>query len=65
MMPLEDQVSRRRLRVLRNWFDTGACADPVSVEAADRIDWLRTVPFIAMHLACLGVFWVWVSPVAL
>lgn len=32
---------------------------------ADRIDWLRASPFVAIHLACLGVIWVGVSPTAL
>ena len=55
---------RARVRSLRAWFDTstGAPADDAS---ADRIDWLRAVPFVAMHLACLAVLWVGVSPVAL
>lgn len=29
-----------------------------------RVDWLRTLPFLALHLACLAVFWVGVSPIA-
>lgn len=49
---------------LRGWFDT-----QVPLETAGgrihRLDWLRAVPFIALHLACLGVLWVGVSPVAL
>ncbi|MDX1571419.1 MAG: fatty acid desaturase [Xanthomonadales bacterium] len=32
--------------------------------AGDRIDWLRVVPFLGLHLACLGVFWVGWSPFA-
>ena len=32
---------------------------------ADRIDWMRTLPFILMHAACLFVFVVGVSPIAL
>ncbi|HWG10914.1 MAG TPA: acyl-CoA desaturase [Rhodanobacteraceae bacterium] len=32
---------------------------------ADRIDWLRAVPFIALHLGCLGVLWVGFSAFAL
>ena len=39
------------------------CAD--DDDSGDAIDWLRVVPFIAMHLACFGVIWVGVSPVAL
>jgi stearoyl-CoA desaturase (Delta-9 desaturase) len=62
--PSMSAASLRHLRTtLTRWFDTSANdADP---EADDnRIDWLRAVPFIAMHLACLAVFWVGVSPLA-
>ncbi|MEY2853150.1 MAG: hypothetical protein RL030_282 [Pseudomonadota bacterium] len=30
----------------------------------DRIEWSRIIPFIGMHLACLAVIWVGISPVA-
>lgn len=46
-----------------NWFDTSASV-PIEGPAADRIDWLRVVPFIGLHLACFGVIWVGVSPFA-
>ncbi|HMT38078.1 MAG TPA: acyl-CoA desaturase, partial [Thermomonas sp.] len=52
-----------RLGALRRWFDTTADAGLPDAND-DRIDWLRALPFIAMHLACLGVFWVGVSPTA-
>ncbi len=44
---------------VRRWFDTSAAADAAVEDAgaAARIDWLRAVPFIGMHLACLGVLW--------
>ena len=45
------------------WFDSTA-VDMKPVAGDKRIDWLRTVPFIAMHLTCLGVIWVGWSPVA-
>lgn len=48
---------------LLRWFDTGATV-LVDDGRGDRIDWLRAAPFIAMHLACLAVFWVGISPVA-
>ena len=51
-------------RTLRRWFDTEA-AVVVDESREDRIDWLRAVPFIALHLACFCVIWVGVSPVAL
>jgi len=45
------------------WFDSTAV--DMKPEAGDkRIDWLRTAPFIAMHLTCLAVIWVGWSPVA-
>jgi stearoyl-CoA desaturase (delta-9 desaturase) len=51
---------------LRRWVDTRADDDAGSEPAnAERVDWLRAVPFIAMHLACIGVVWVGVSAVAL
>jgi stearoyl-CoA desaturase (delta-9 desaturase) len=52
---------------LRRWFDTGAAVaanDDADDPDGDRIDWLRAVPFVAMHVACLAVFAVGVSPVA-
>ena len=62
--PSTQPGSRRRTRTaLAHWFDTSVA----SVEAGsngDRIDWLRALPFIAMHLACFSVFWVGVSPIA-
>lgn len=48
---------------LRRWFDAGAPA--VAGTDDQRVDWLRAAPFLAMHLACLGVFWVGVSATAL
>lgn len=52
------------LRTVRRWFDTSvAVATDASRE--DRIDWLRATPFVLMHLACIGVIWVGVSPVSL
>jgi stearoyl-CoA desaturase (delta-9 desaturase) len=55
--------ARLALASLARWFDSGA-GRPVEHDG-DRIDWLRTAPFIAVHLACLAVFWVGVSRLAL
>lgn len=51
------------LASLARWFDSGTDRQPHI--GADRIDWLRAAPFIAIHVACLAVFWVGVSPLAL
>ncbi len=44
------------------WFDAHA-ATP-GVPADDRIDPIRLLPFIAIHLGCLAVWWVGVSTTA-
>ncbi|MGD9584770.1 MAG: acyl-CoA desaturase [Lysobacterales bacterium] len=51
-------------RSLYCWFDNSALAD-LDQRRDDRIDWLRGAPFVAMHVALLGVIWVGVSPIAL
>lgn len=47
-----------RLISLRQWFDSDAAAP------RSGIDWLRVLPFVALHLAAFAVVWVGVSPVA-
>jgi stearoyl-CoA desaturase (delta-9 desaturase) len=39
---------------LLQWIDSQAGPDSDS----DRIDWVRIIPFLALHLGCLGVIWV-------
>jgi len=51
-----------RLHTLTAWLDTRAVANEVE---SDRIDWLRLLPFIGVHLACLGIIWVGFSVGAL
>ncbi len=47
-----------------SWFDASATARPADEATRDRVDWARILPFAAMHAACLAVFWVGVSPLA-
>jgi stearoyl-CoA desaturase (delta-9 desaturase) len=42
---------------LRAWFDSSA-APPAGPADGKRIDWLRVLPFIGLHLGCLAVLWV-------
>jgi stearoyl-CoA desaturase (delta-9 desaturase) len=49
---------------VRRWFDTDDRAG-VDDALSNKIDWARAVPFIFLHVACVGVFWVGFSPVAL
>jgi stearoyl-CoA desaturase (delta-9 desaturase) len=54
-----------RLGALCCWFDTQAADGAESEADGDRIDWLRAVPFILLHVACAAVFWTGVSTTAL
>jgi stearoyl-CoA desaturase (delta-9 desaturase) len=62
LAPRSDRV-RLALASLARWFDSGT--ERSAQVDGDRIDWLRTAPFIAVHLACVAVFWVGVSRLAL
>jgi stearoyl-CoA desaturase (Delta-9 desaturase) len=44
------------------WFDNSAVSAANKFER--RVEWLRTLPFLGMHLMCLGVIWVGVSTTA-
>jgi stearoyl-CoA desaturase (delta-9 desaturase) len=50
-------LAQRVLRGFVRWFDTTAI-DTSDLRALDRVDWVRVIPFLGLHLACLGVFWV-------
>lgn len=50
---------------IRQWFDAGASEPQQGSTRSRQIDWLRAVPFVVLHLGCLGVLAVGVSPVAL
>ncbi len=52
------------LAVVR-WFDSSRGYVAAARESLpDRVDWARILPFVLMHVACLGVCWTGVSPVA-
>lgn len=57
-------VWRRMVTAVVNWFDTSRIVDPASA-SANKVDWIRVLPFIGMHLMCLGVIWVGFSWFAL
>ena len=48
------------------WLDSDyrreGLPDPAGLPA--KVNWQRTLPFIFLHLGCLAVFWVGISPVA-
>jgi stearoyl-CoA desaturase (delta-9 desaturase) len=54
------------VRSVLSWFDAGqGPVDIAGTGAARRIDYARVLPFIGLHVACLAVFAVGVSPVAI
>ena len=51
--------------LLGQWWDSDyrAPGSPDPSTLPDKVDWQRTLPFIFLHLGCLAVFWVGISPV--
>ncbi|NYZ61717.1 acyl-CoA desaturase [Luteimonas deserti] len=60
--PVHHPARRAGRGSLRRWFDTGV--DDDAGGDGRRVDWVRALPFLLMHLACLAVVWVGWSPVA-
>ncbi len=60
----EAQTAPPTWRSLLRWFDAGVGSSGAEAGSRDGIDWARILPFVGMHAACLAVFWVGVSPVA-
>ena len=56
-------MSSRLTVALRRWFDSAAAPDEATAPRRG-IDWPRVVPFLLLHLACLGVLWTGWSPFA-
>jgi len=40
------------------WFDSEADIESITAADQKKVDWLRIVPLLFLHLMCLGVFWV-------
>lgn len=51
---------------LLRWLDSDYRREdlPDPSELPEEVNWQRTLPFIFLHLGCLAVFWVGISPVA-
>jgi stearoyl-CoA desaturase (delta-9 desaturase) len=53
------RIWHRAVTGLRLWFDASAAAEYAAHAGKDKVvDWYRVVPFVAVHLMCLGVIWV-------
>ncbi|MFN0074591.1 MAG: acyl-CoA desaturase [Chloroflexota bacterium] len=53
------------VRNVVGWFDSWSGVPQVDPDAPLSVDWLRSLPYIAMHVMCLGVLWVGWSPLAI
>ena len=45
------------LTIIR-WIDSDAGIEKISKDDEKRVDWFRILPFIMLHVMCLGVIWV-------
>lgn len=52
-------------RSLARWIDAYSVTDINTIEFSRKVDWLRTIPFILMHLSVVLVVFVGWSPIAI
>lgn len=52
---------------IASWFDNRAAVELAAGTAQDTrsVDWMRVIPFLLLHLACVGAFWTGSSAIAL
>ena len=50
---------RRLLISLVQWFDADYGAGDLTAlqSKPDRVEWIRCLPFVVLHVGCLGVLW--------
>lgn len=46
------------LRAVARWLDSEAGSTPKEQALEKEVDWLRILPFVILHVACLGIIWV-------
>lgn len=55
-------MRRQARHAVARWFDNEAHAPTAADD--DQVDWLRCIPFVALHVSCLAVVWVGYSAIA-
>jgi len=57
---------RHSFAAIIQWFDADHAPGGAAAmrDEPDRVDWVRCIPFIILHLGCLGVLWTGWSPFA-
>jgi stearoyl-CoA desaturase (Delta-9 desaturase) len=51
-------TGRDRWYSFLRWFDSWAGLEHMKVDGPPKFDFIRSIPFIGVHLMCLGIFWV-------
>jgi len=59
-----EETARHLLLSIRRWFDSYAGVEEMATAPEKKIDLQRVLPFVLLHLGCLGVYRVGWSPVA-
>ncbi len=49
---------------IRRWFDADATGVPLEDADGRKVDWIRILPLLFLHVACVGVIWTGWSPAA-
>lgn len=57
----------RAVTAVVQWIDSDYCPDGAEKmrNEPDRVDWVRVMPFVFLHVGCLGVIWTGASPFAI
>jgi stearoyl-CoA desaturase (Delta-9 desaturase) len=61
LMPKFNSMLYRSLIHVLSWVDNDLASKSSS---ENSIDWWRTIPFVCIHIACFGLFWVGISTFA-
>ena len=62
--PQQNSIAATAGKLLQ-WFDVYSLLNDAAEDTNEkRVDWLRVIPFLFMHLMCIGIIWVGWSPIA-
>jgi stearoyl-CoA desaturase (delta-9 desaturase) len=63
-MTTTSHPSFRPLTAIARWFDSSVGTEKISADDEQKVDWVRSLPFLALHLGFFGLIWVGWSPFA-
>lgn len=59
LLPPQPSLIRRMLRTMRLWVDShSSLQSEEDGRTPLKVDWLRLMPFLGVHVACIAVIWV-------